>query len=216
VRRTREIRQVSGFTLIELLVAVALIGVLAGLVATTLPQAKLAARRGASANNLRELGLALVSFAQDNEDRLPGRVRSSDKWPRLLLPYLGDGVKVLGEPDDLKCFLRTGKDPLDNGRNQTSYILNGFNDAGAFNNEEVTIRLLTLERPTQTVLMSGQSGTGNFYMDFEEGNQNHVLNKAAYGEGSNYLFADGSVRFIRVEDYEDTLWLVDKSRAIPQ
>ncbi len=206
----------SGFSLIELLVAVALTGVLAALVATTLPQAKLAARRGASANNLRELGIALVSFAHDNQNRLPGRIRSTDKWPRLLVPYLGEGVKVLGEPDDQNCFLRTGKDPLDNGRNQTSYILNGFNDAGAFDNEEVTISFISLERPAQTVLMSGQSGTGNFYMDFEEGNQHSVLNKQAYGDGSNYLFADGSVRFLRVADYDDSLWLVDKSRAIPQ
>lgn len=205
----------SGFSLIELMAVIALVAVIAALAATLLPEAKLAARRAASASNLRQLGLALSAFASDNQDRLPGRVRSADKWPRALVPYLQGGTKVLGEPDDPHCFLRTGHDPLDNRRNQTSYILNGFNDAGAFSNESVFVTMRGVERPTATILMSGQSGTGNFYMDFEEGNQNSVLNKAAYGNGSNYLFADGSVRFLRVEDYSDTLWLVGKSNPIP-
>ncbi len=205
----------SGFSLIELMAVIALVAVIAALAATMLPEAKLAARRAASASNLRQLGLALSAFASDNQDRLPGRVRSADKWPRALMPYLQQGTKVLGEPDDPNCFLRTGSDPLDNRRNQTSYILNGFNDAGAFSNENVVVTMRGVERPTTTILMSGQSGTGNFYMDFEEGNQNSVLNKAAYGNGSNYLFADGSVRFLRPEDYSDTLWLVGKSNPIP-
>jgi prepilin-type N-terminal cleavage/methylation domain-containing protein/prepilin-type processing-associated H-X9-DG protein len=205
----------TGFSLIELMAVIALAAVIAAVAATMLPEAKLAARRAASASNLRQLGLALSAFASDNHDRLPGRVRSADKWPRALMPYLQGGAKALGEPDDPHCFLRTGRDPFDNHRNQTSYILNGFNDAGAFSNESVVVTMRGVERPTTTILMSGQSGTGNFYMDFEEGNQNSVLNKAAYGNGSNYLFADGSVRFLRVEDYSDTLWLVGKSNPIP-
>jgi prepilin-type processing-associated H-X9-DG protein len=47
-------------------------------------------------------------------------------------------------------------------------------------------------------------------MDFAEGNQDQVLNKQVYGEGSTYLFADGSARFLTVDEYEDNLWLVDK------
>ena len=206
----------SGFTLIELLVTASVIALLAGLVIAMLPSAKLAARRTASVNNLRQLGLGLLGFANDNQQRLPGRVVSNDKWPTLLLPYVGDNPKVYGEPDDLKCFLRTGADPLTDARNHTSYILNGFNDTGAFTNEDLQISLLNLQRPSQTILMACQSGTGNFYMDFIEGNQNTVLNPRAYGEGSNYLFADGSARFISARDYDDRLWLVDKSSAIPQ
>jgi len=157
-----------------------------------------------------------MGFANDYDNRLPGRVASSDKWPRLLLPYVGNDSRVYGEPDDLKCFLRTGAKPLDNNKNQTSYILNGFNDAGAFTDETVQINLLSLQKPTETILMACQSGTGNFYMDFMEGNQNTVLNLSAYGNGSNYLFADGSARFISKNEYTDTLWLVDKSSAIPE
>jgi len=208
-------RRHSAFTLIELLVVISVVLILAGLVVAMLPSAKLAARRTNSLSNLRQLGIGLVGFAADYQNRLPGRVQSDDKWPRLLLPYVGDNPKVYGEPDDMKCFLRTGADPLANSRNNTSYILNGFNDAGAFNNEAVQISLLSLQRPTETILMACQSGTGNFYMDFMEGNQNTVLNPKAYGNGSNYLFADGSARFLTAETYDDRLWLVDKTAAIP-
>jgi prepilin-type processing-associated H-X9-DG protein len=71
------------------------------------------------------------------------------------------------------------------------------------------------EAPMTTAEAAVLPGTGHFYMDFAEGNQNEVLNKASYGNGANYLFADGSVRFLRVEDYDDTLWLVGKSNPIP-
>ena len=128
---------------------------------------------------------------------------------------MGGDPKVYGEPGDMKCFLRTGKDPLTNARNNTSYILNGFNDAGAFTDESIQVSLLNLQKPSQTILMACQSGTGNFYMDFMEGNQNSVLNPKAYGEGSNYLFADGSARFLSAGDYDDRLWLVDKLSGIP-
>lgn len=204
------------FTLLELLVTISIIAILAGLVIAMLPAAKLSARRAASLNNLRQLGVGLMGFANDYDNRLPGRVASSDKWPRLLLTYVGNDTRVYGEPDDLKCFLRTHADPLSNARNTTSYILNGFNDAGAFTDESIQISLLSLQKPTETILMACQSGTGNFYMDFMEGNQYTVLNLTAYGNGSNYLFADGSARFISKNEYRDTLWLVDKSSAIPE
>ncbi len=208
-------RKLGGFTLVELLVMVCIIAVLASFVIAMLPQIKLAARRTASLNNLRGLGAALFAFAGDNDGKIPGRVASTDKWPKLLLPYVGENPRIYGEPDDMKCFLRTGKNPLEKSRNNTSYILNGFNDIGAFENESLEIRLLNIQKPSETILMACQSGTGNFYMDFREGNQNSVLNLRAYGTGSNYLFADGSARFISARDYDDRLWLVDKSAEIP-
>jgi prepilin-type processing-associated H-X9-DG protein len=209
-------RRWTAFTLVELLTVIALIALLAALTAALLPQAKPAARRSASAGNLRQLGQAITTFAADHQGRLPGRVASSDKWPRLSMPYLQDNVNVPAEPGDPASFLHTGHNRLDNRRNRTSYILNGFKDLGAFSNEDVSVTFYGVERPSRTILMSGQSGTGHFYMDFEEGNQNGVLNKASYGNGASYLFADGSVHFLRVEDYDDTLWLVGKSNPIPE
>jgi prepilin-type processing-associated H-X9-DG protein len=185
------------------------------MVTVRLPVLQQDAARAKSLSNLRQLGVALISFASENNQLLPGRVQTSDRWPRLLHPYLDGDVRVFADPGDPAAFPITGADPLANDRNATSYILNGFNDLGAFEDESVTVSLARVERPSQTILMSLQSGTGNFYMDFAEGNQDSVLNRASYGRGSNYLFADGSARFLSTADYRDELWLVDKSAPIP-
>ena len=35
-----------------------------------------------------------------HDGQLPGRVTTSDKWPTLLLPYIGDDVEIYVDPGD--------------------------------------------------------------------------------------------------------------------
>ncbi|MDR1283198.1 MAG: type II secretion system GspH family protein [Opitutaceae bacterium] len=60
------------FTLIELLTVIAIIGVLAGVLIATLGKVRQVARRAVCASNLRQTGLAVILFAQENKDTLPG------------------------------------------------------------------------------------------------------------------------------------------------
>jgi prepilin-type N-terminal cleavage/methylation domain-containing protein/prepilin-type processing-associated H-X9-DG protein len=203
------------FTLVEILVVTAILAILASLIGVSLPALERDSARAKSLSNLRQLGVAVLSYASENNQRLPGRIQTSDRWPRLLLPFLAEDHRIYADPGDPAAFPITGADPLSNARNNTSYILNGFNDVGAFDDETVSVGLPNLSQPANTILMSLQSGTGNFYMDFAEGNQNSILNQATYGSGSNYLFADGSARFLGVGDYRHELWLIDKSAPIP-
>ncbi len=207
----------AAFTLIELLAAVAIIAVLVGLVFAVAPGMMKRGHATASLNNMRQLGSAAQMYASDNDLKLPRRLdgpNAGDKWPRLLHDYLKD-LKVYADPGDKGNFLLTKRDPLNNGRNNTSYFMNGFNDVGAFRDDTVQVRINQMDSPSQTILMACNSGSGHFYMDFAEGNNNSILNKRAYGDGSNYMFADGSARFIREEDYDDSLWLVYKDGQIP-
>ena len=62
--------QRRGFTLIELLVVIAIIAILMAILIPTLNRAKEQAKRGACLNNLRQLQLAWIMYANENDDKL--------------------------------------------------------------------------------------------------------------------------------------------------
>lgn len=209
------------FTLIELLVVISVIAIL---VALAFPVFGVMKRRGnqtAGLSNMRQVGMAMLSYASEHDYELPGRENGEigiDRWPKLITGYLQD-TKVFAAPGDPGNFLVRKVDPLSNKSNNTSYIMNGYNDLGAFGQLGMDIRINRLGSPSNTLLLgTPKSGSGHFFMDFLEpphGNNKDILNLKAYDDGSNYVFADGSARFIRETDYRDALWLADKTYQIP-
>ena len=84
----------DGFTLIELLTVIAIVGILAAILFPVFASAREKARQTACASNERQLGLALLQYAQDNDERFPLGVSQAVgqfegvSWAGRIYPYI--------------------------------------------------------------------------------------------------------------------------------
>lgn len=111
-----------GFSLIELLIVVAVIALLLSILVPSLSQARMLAKRAVSSSNMRQIGIAMASYAEDFNGAAPLTTHGNPpdaSWIFSLRPYLSNVDDVRVCPADPYQNIR-----LENGL--PSYVLNQY------------------------------------------------------------------------------------------
>lgn len=213
----------EAFTLIELLVVIAIIAILAGMLLPGLARAKETAKRISCVNNMRQLTLAVSLYEDDNRGLFPVRTGgepNNPRWPGRLRDTYRD-LKILRCPTDGPNTPPTVTSSADEAdASPRTYIINGGNDyfkqsmGSDFSMNAILGQSIPengVKHPSDTIVFGEKKNvdTGfslHYYMDLEEiegqtgtGNEYGQLNQVRHsGSGSDYSYADNSVRFVKV------------------
>jgi prepilin-type N-terminal cleavage/methylation domain-containing protein len=205
-------RSQRGFTLIELLVTIAIIALLASLLLPALARAKESGRRASCINNLHQLHLALLLYADQNDGFYPPRTTAM-RWPGYL-QYQMDNLRLMVCPTDNP----PPGSSADADLAPRSYVLNVFSDYFAARLSSDVFRLFSkglypasmsqesLANPAETILFGEKKTSSNqYYVDLnalgwldvtEQGRHSRSVTGGWNTGGSNHGFADGSVRYV--------------------
>ncbi len=187
--------QKLGFTLIELLVVIAIIAILAALLLPALGQAKQRARTITCVNGLKQIGLAVHLYADDNEDSFPLSSHSKASWVVTIAPYVESNLLY-------RCTM--DRHPT----RRYSYCINDFLTPKPFGAPTLNYSKVTsVPSPGDTFYMAeaDEKFTGSDHFHFADAStggfepESFVSQVAAERHlgGANYLFVDSHVETMK-------------------
>jgi prepilin-type processing-associated H-X9-DG protein/prepilin-type N-terminal cleavage/methylation domain-containing protein len=216
----------GAFTLIELLVVIAIIAILAAMLLPSLSRAKEKGRQTACLSNLRQIGMAMRMYAEDNGGWLPTTTHggtTNASWIYQLSGHLANVDRIRICPSDGKRDARLAA-------HAASYTLNEYtsvDQTDPFGLLLETYRNLDrLRNPTATLIVFEISDTaGVSVMNDHTHSRQWLLGWSAvtadiqptrHGASANYLYADGHVESLAASKLRARLDAGDNFSKPPQ
>lgn len=221
----KNIRLKSAFTLIELLVVIAIIAILAAILFPVFGRARENARRSSCQSNLKQIGLGVLQYAQDYDERYPPAANYSDTtqvfngggkdkavWFVLVQPYV-KSTQVFKCPSNTFDTQVYSAEPI-----TVSYLANGrglyasTNDFGGKRplNERkddpswpgvAPVPLAEIQNSAQVILIAEQrTKAQGAVLDLADLNNTSTgvhIDLMNHLGTSNYLFCDGHVKSMK-------------------
>ncbi|MHB8997873.1 MAG: DUF1559 family PulG-like putative transporter [Armatimonadota bacterium] len=188
-----------GFTLIELLVVIAIIAILAAILFPVFAKAREKARQSSCLSNVKQIGLAVLAYAQDYDERFPRHcfqpspVVSNYCWSVAAMPYM-KSTQIMQCPSSTTRINAVGKGCY--GYNLSR--LSGTTYVG------LTDRAMgDIQAPAGLIMITESSG-GNGLIGYWNADASStpgspmsfpIANPGVHNEGCNICFADGHAKW---------------------
>jgi prepilin-type N-terminal cleavage/methylation domain-containing protein/prepilin-type processing-associated H-X9-DG protein len=205
----------SGFTLIELLVVIAIIAILAAILFPVFAQAREKARQTSCLSNLKQMGTALMMYAQDYDELLcmgwttyarSGQTVARD-WTVDLAPYIKMGNPTTGATvmsGVLREDLFTANQPFYQCPSKPpSRDTRGFRRGYGYNYwlaKVPGVGLAAIPRPADAVAFAEVFGEVDRVFAFRTPNADtRFFPEARHAGGLNITFCDGHAKWFKAE-----------------